>query len=195
MEELPLILASGSPRRAELLQTFHIPFTVVVENIDETPYADESAEAMTIRLAAQKAQAVSTVSTPPFCILAGDTTVSLDNKILGKPENKADAISMLERLSGKTHQVYTAMTLIHNGQSSHCLSLSHVTFDELTTHQIDAFTNTSEPFDKAGAYGIQGYAGRFVGHIEGSYSGIVGLPLRETYQLLQPIYFPQDLSQ
>ena len=184
MQSPVLILASSSPRRRELLGLFGLPFDVRHANVDERPHPGESPGAMTERLASAKASAVA-ADWPDHWVLGGDTTVSLDGRILGKPANRADAASMLACLSGRSHEVISAVTLLGPGFQDAHRSRSIVDFMTLSPAMIESYCDSGEPFDKAGGYGIQGPAGTFVKSIHGSYSGIVGLPLYETRLLLQ----------
>ena len=184
MQRPVLILASSSPRRRELLGLFDLPFDVHSADVDETPRAGESPGNMTERLACAKASAVAAVWTGHW-VLGGDTTVSLDGRILGKPANRAEAADMLECLSGRSHEVISAVALLGPGFQNAYRSRSIVDFMTLSPAMIESYCDSGEPFDKAGAYGIQGPAGTFVKAIHGSYSGIVGLPLYETRLLLQ----------
>ena len=175
-----IILASGSPRRAELLAQIGVSFEKRVSAIDESPREGERPEDYVQRLALEKAQATINQhgqddSRP---VLAADTSVVLDGTIFGKPRNEADFGSMLRQLSGKTHEVFTAFALISpNFGVSADLSRSRVTFRTLSDDDISQYWASGEPIGKAGGYAIQGLAAQFVTHIEGSYSGIVGLPL------------------
>ena len=179
-----LILASASPRRQQLLSQFDIPFDVVVADIDETPLPDESPDQMTIRLAIGKAQAVSQKMGLGYRVLGGDTTVALRGVIMGKPADKAEAIQMLKQLSGQVHDVHSAVALVGPDGCFSRISTTQVHFHELQDHQIARYCNGDDPYDKAGAYGIQGPAGQFVRRIDGSYSAVIGLPLWKTHQLL-----------
>lgn len=181
---MPLYLASQSPRRAELLSQIGVSFSIVQASIDETPLEDESASSYVARMATEKSVAGYT-STNEGVVLGSDTTVVLDGHILGKPETREDAMAMLSNLSGQTHQVMTAVCLTNKEQQLLTTSITDVRFRELTAREIRAYCDTDEPMDKAGAYGIQGKGAIFVEHISGSYSGVVGLPLTETYLLLQ----------
>jgi len=179
-----LILASQSPRRRQLLEQFSIPFEVVFADIDERPLSHELPDRMTIRLARQKATAVFEQLGSGYRVLGGDTTVSVDGRILGKPADKTAAMEMLQGLSGKSHFVYSAVALADENGCNGLLSVTRVTFFNLSSRQISAYCDTEEPYDKAGAYGIQGQGGEFVSTLEGSYSGVIGLPLWETHRLL-----------
>ncbi|MDN4501948.1 Maf family protein [Alteromonadaceae bacterium BrNp21-10] len=182
-----ILLASQSPRRAMLLQQLSVPFEVVNIEFDETPLENENAECYVLRMAEGKAlQGVaSTDSSLP--VLGADTSVVDELGILGKPNNKADAVAMLKRLSNKPHQVLTAIAIADkNGVKSQLISTT-VYFKALLDAEIDWYWYTGEPADKAGSYGIQGLGGQFVTHIHGSYSAVVGLPLYETAMLLNAV--------
>lgn len=191
-----ICLASASPRRQQLLQQVDVDFEVVVPDIDETPRENEDAEAFVVRISKEKAEQVSGLrqsrAIADLPVLAADTAVVLDNRILGKPENREHAIAILTELSGRTHVVLTAVTILYKGLSDTLVQKSQVTFAPLTPEQIEAYWDTGEPADKAGAYGIQGRAAAFISRLEGSYSGVMGLPLFETCQLLDRITANQD---
>jgi septum formation protein len=180
-------LASGSPRRRELLQQIGVPFRVVVgAAVDEAWLSGEAAGPYVTRLAAAKADAgwERTRDTADVPVLAADTAVVLDGKILGKPADREDAGSMLRRLSGRTHEVLTAVAL-RTAKGLHCrISRSEVTFRHIAAAEAQAYWDTGEPLDKAGAYAIQGRAAVFIAQLHGSYSGVMGLPLFETAELL-----------
>lgn len=187
---LPAIyLASSSPRRQELLSQMGIEFVMVGHEVDEQRLSDETAEKMVERLAIEKAQdALRRIENlPPRPVLGADTIVVIGEKILGKPVDQADALRMLGLLSGVTHQVLSAVAVVNGTKMSSRLNISQVTFAEITLEQALKYWQTGEPADKAGAYGIQGMAGIFIKRIEGSYSGIMGLPLYETYSLLHDL--------
>ncbi|MCD8523603.1 MAG: Maf-like protein [Saccharospirillaceae bacterium] len=184
-----LILASASPRRRELLQQIGVKFRVDVADIDETPLLAEPPAAYVARLALDKARKVA-AENPGFVVLGSDTTVVLDNGILGKPENDADAVRILTALSGRCHQVMTAVALVNDEQQRVQTVVTNVHFAPLSRAQINAYVATGEPADKAGAYGIQGLGAVLVDAIEGSYSNVVGLPLTETAALLQAFNIP-----
>jgi septum formation protein len=184
---LPAIyLASDSPRRQELLRQIGVEFSVVSHQVDEQRLPQESAEAMVQRLALAKAQnaAHRLVDKPQRPVLGADTIVVIGGEILGKPVDQADALRMLALLSGRTHQVLSAIAVVNAQKITHRLNINYVTFAEITFEQSLAYWQTGEPADKAGAYGVQGMASIFIKHIEGSYSGVMGLPLYETYTLL-----------
>ena len=180
---MKLVLASASPRRQLLLRQFGLDFDIITADVDESRI-DESPAEMTIRLARLKAQTVYKISGPNTQVLGGDTTVALGNTVLGKPESRDDAITMLRSLSGQTHSVFSGVALVRRNHCSSLLSETRVTFRKLSDKEIVNYCDTSDPYDKAGAYGIQSGAGSFVTSLDGSYSGVVGLPLWQTHQLL-----------
>lgn len=184
-----LILASASPRRRELLQQIGVKFRVEVADIDETPLSAETPAAYVARLALGKAQKVA-ANNPGCVVLGSDTTVVLDDEILGKPENDADARRILATLAGRCHQVMTAVALVRDDQQRQQTVITQVHFAALTAAQIAAYVATGEPADKAGAYGIQGLGAVLVDAIDGSYSNVVGLPLTETAAMLQEFNIP-----
>ena len=180
----PLYLASGSPRRRELLAQIGVPFSVVSAPIDETPLPDESAPAYVERLARAKAAAGLACLEGPAVVLGADTAVVLDGRILGKPENREDALAMLADLSGREHQVLTAVAL-SDGQRVHSLCVtSKGRFRAISAAEAQRYWASGEPADKAGGYAIQGLGAVFVTGLSGSYSAVVGLPLSETAELL-----------
>ncbi|MBC7182502.1 MAG: septum formation inhibitor Maf [Marinobacter sp.] len=184
-----IILASASPRRAELLQQIGLNFTVRPADIDETPEPEETPEHYVERLAREKALLVADAS-PSCLVLGSDTSVVLDGVVLGKPCDTAEARAMLHRLSGATHQVMTAVALICNGRCHSRLVVTEVRFRSLSADEIEAYVASGEPMDKAGSYGIQGLGGIFVNELRGSYSAVVGLPLQETAALLAEVGYP-----
>lgn len=181
-----LILASKSPRRAELLRAAGWPFAAVAANIDESRHADEAAVSYVRRLAQSKAEKVAQ-QFPDDLVLGADTTVVIGDEILGQPGDAATAHRMLQLLSGKWHQVLTGVALVRAADRK--LSVDHqvtrVRFAELTQDEIDWYVDTGEPLDKAGAYGIQDRAARFIEEIQGDYFNIVGLPMRLVYELIR----------
>ena len=184
---LPAIyLASDSPRRQELLAQIGVEFTVLSHRVDESRLANEPAEKLVERLAIAKAQDAlrRVVDQTPRPVLGADTVVVINEEILGKPENQEDALRMLALLSGKTHQVLTALAVVDRHRVEVRLNTNWVTFDEISPEESLDYWHTGEPADKAGAYGVQGMAGIFIKHIVGSFTGVMGLPLYETYQLL-----------
>ena len=184
-----IYLASRSPRRAELLQQIGIDFYILPTDIDESARTDETPEAYVIRLAAEKASACQTSlylnGAQKLPILAADTTVSIDGLILGKPENDEDAHAMLSRMSGRWHEVHTGLAVASDKGLETAISTTRVELAVLSEQTIAAYIASGEPRDKAGAYGIQGLAGTFIRRIEGSYSGVMGLPIFETAVLLK----------
>jgi septum formation protein len=181
-----LILASASPRRAELLTSAGFTFEVAPAQVDETPWPGEAPEAYALRVARDKASAAVDGSRKPGSIvLAADTVVAAAGRILGKPRNNEDAASMLRLLSGAVHDVHTAVvTLSTLGERSE-IETTRVRFLPLTDAEIAWYVASGEPEGKAGAYAIQGRAARFVDRIEGSWSNVVGLPISTVYRLLQ----------
>jgi septum formation protein len=178
-----LVLASASPRRAALLTQLDLVFTVNAPDLDETRLPDEPIENMVRRLALTKAQSVARGESLP--VLGADTAVVVDDALLAKPADRAEGLSMLTLLSGRSHEVLTAVAIVHGPRSEVRLSRSRVTFRAISRAEAEAYWASGEPCDKAGGYGIQGIGGIFAERIEGSYSGIVGLPLAETEALLQ----------
>ena len=185
---MPLCLASASPRRQALLNQIKVPFTVLVVDLDETRLPDESPSQMVVRLASVKAATAKKWcvehAKPMPAILGADTCVVIDKEILGKPASRREAVRMLHKLSGQMHQVYTGIALVSGTAIQTQTVMSEVTFTRLTSAQIEEYSDGTEPFDKAGAYAIQGVGATFISHISGSYSNIMGLPLYETYALL-----------
>jgi septum formation protein len=182
-------LASVSPRRRELLSQIGVPHTVVGADIDETAHAGESPRDYVLRMARQKALTVRERG-ERLPVLAADTTVALDDVIYGKPRDRADGIAMLGRLSGRTHGVLTAVALAAARGVDLRLSVSTVRFRGLTPEECAAYWDTGEPRDKAGGYAVQGAAAVFIEALSGSYSGVMGLPLFETAELLRAAGVP-----
>ncbi|QQE89742.1 septum formation inhibitor Maf [Azotobacter chroococcum] len=186
-----LYLASGSPRRRELLTQIGVPFVPLSVAIDETPAPDETPAAYVERLARGKAAAgLASLADRQAVVLGADTTVVLDGRILGKPGERAEALAMLQALGGREHEVLTAVALAAVGRSAVRVVRSRVAFRPLTSAEAEAYWATGEPLDKAGGYAIQGFAAVFVSGLEGSYSAVVGLPLCETAQLLAEFGIP-----
>ena len=187
-----LYLASGSPRRRELLTQIGVPFSTLATSIDETPLAAEPAELYVERLARAKAHAGLAALTSPLgaVVLGADTSVVLHGQILGKPLDRADAQAMLTALSGTTHQVLTAVALASSERCEVRLVSSQVSFRVLSASEIETYWASGEPQDKAGSYAIQGLAAVFVSHLEGSFSAVVGLPVCETAALLADFGIP-----
>lgn len=181
-----MILASRSERRAALLAQLGIDFEIMAADIDESLQAGEAPDAYVIRMAKGKAATVAGRAEAGRIVLGADTTVVCDGATLAKPSDRDDARRMLRRLSGRTHRVYSGVAVIGTTVDT-ALSVTEVTFGELDPAEIEAYVATEEPWDKAGAYAIQGRAARFVARIEGSYSGVVGLPLYETCRLLDRV--------
>jgi septum formation protein len=186
----PLIyLASASPRRSALLRQIGVPHSVRPVDMDERTRGGEDPAQYVRRLAAAKARTLWQRLDAPqrLPVLGADTAVAIDDEILGKPADEADCLRMLQRLSARTHQVFTAVALCHEGGCDTQLSLSEVTFRTLSRSEMQDYWRCAEPIDKAGAYAVQGLAALFIQRIAGSYSGIMGLPLFETGQLLGAI--------
>jgi len=187
-----LYLASGSPRRRELLTQIGVPFLTQIAPIDENALPDELPSAYVERLARAKGQAGLAVLSNPVdaVVLGADTAVVLDGRILGKPLDRADALATLLALSGRRHEVLTAVALVSSERIVSQVVTSHVTFRALSMAEIEAYWSSGEPQDKAGSYGIQGLAAVFVSQLQGSYSAVVGLPLCETAALLAEFAIP-----
>lgn len=186
MNQAVIYLASASPRRAELLRQIGVDFSTVIADLDETPRERERPEEYVLRVAREKAEYAGERLLPPGCaVLAADTAVVLEDEIFGKPADRDDALSMLARLSGREHRVLTAVSLHARGSDWSALSESRVQFRGITPQEALAYWESGEPADKAGGYAIQGLGAVFVQHLQGSYSGVMGLPLFETARLLQ----------
>lgn len=179
---VPLILASASPRRADLLTAAGFAFVVRSAEVDESLVAGEAPEAYVRRLALAKAQAVA--AAPGEVVLAADTAVVVDGEVLGKPVDADDAVRMLGRLSGRSHDVLTGVALVGDGRTIVEVARTAVRFHDLTASEMAWYAATGEPYDKAGGYAVQGLASRFVAAIEGSHSNVVGLPVDLVYRLL-----------
>lgn len=181
-----LYLASQSPRRHDLLARLCVAFEGLRLEIPEHRNAGEPAEAYVRRVACEKAGAglLQLVAHPSAVVMGADTEVVLDDEVFGKPADAAAAEAMLERLSGRTHDVISAVSLLSSTREAHAVSVTRVTFAKLDEKQIRAYVATGEPFGKAGGYAIQGGAEVFVSRLDGSYSGVMGLPLHETARLL-----------
>lgn len=180
---LPIVLASGSPRRRQLLEMLRIPFRVIAPDIEERVVAGESPDAYVTRLSRAKAQAV-VARAPGDVVLAADTTVVLLGKIFEKPASPSDAVAMLEQLQGRTHAVLTAVAVAGDGRMEHALDVSRVTFRPLERPMLEDYVATGEPLDKAGAYAIQGLGAPLIERVEGDFFGVMGLPLRLALDLL-----------
>lgn len=190
-----LYLASGSPRRRELLTQIGVPFSTVSAPIDETPFPDEPPAAYVERLAREKAlagraQLLGSLPDTAFCVLGADTAVVLDGLILGKPVDEADGLAMLMALSSREHEVLTAIALVTPQGCETRLVRSRVAFRTLSIQEASLYWASGEPQDKAGGYAIQGLAAVFVTGLNGSYSGVVGLPVCETAELLAHFGIP-----
>ncbi|RAU51528.1 septum formation inhibitor Maf [Pseudocitrobacter sp. RIT415] len=181
---MKIYLASGSPRRQELLTQLGVAFEKIVPGIEEQRRPQESAQQYVTRLAREKAQAGVAMVDQDLPVLGADTIVILNGEVLEKPRDAAHAAEMLGKLSGETHQVMTAVALADRQITLDALVVTDVTFRVLSEHDIAGYVASGEPLDKAGAYGIQGLGGCFVRKINGSYHAVVGLPLVETYELL-----------
>ncbi|EPN9384633.1 nucleoside triphosphate pyrophosphatase [Cronobacter malonaticus] len=179
-----LYLASGSPRRQELLGMLGVTFERLVPGVEERRAEQEAPQDYVTRLARDKARAGVALAARDLPVLGADTIVVLDGDVLEKPRDSAHATEMLRRLSGQTHDVMTAVALADKQRVCERLVTTRVTFRALTAQDIAAYVESGEPMDKAGAYGIQGLGGCFVRRIEGSYHAVVGLPLVETWELL-----------
>jgi len=182
-----LYLASRSPRRSELLARLGLVFGVLDLDVPEQRQPGEPAEEYVRRVAREKAGAglLQVLATPGAVVLAADTEVILDDEVFGKPRDAADAAAMLRRLSGRTHLAVSAVSLVSSAREAQTLSVSKVTFAALDDADIDAYLDSGEWEGKAGAYGIQGRAQVFISHLDGSFSGVMGLPLHETAELLR----------
>lgn len=193
---MKLILASASPRRAEILRAAGVPFVVMSSAVDETPYPNESPQDHVQRLAAAKGELVAARAVGPAIVIAADTVVALEGRILGKPRSTDDARHMLEQLSGRTHSVLTGVALIRlpDAERRSFVESTLVHFAQLGDGDIVQYLATDEPYDKAGAYAIQGRAGRFIPRIEGCYFNVVGLPLARLMHGLRELGWSEDVS-
>jgi septum formation protein len=186
MENVEIILASASPRRRELLDQAGVVYRALSADIDEICGSQESPSEYVSRMACEKALAVRAQDRAGLPVLAADTAVVVDERILGKPADRKDAVNMLKSLSGREHKVYSAVALAIAGEDVRVrLNISSVVFDELDEMWIEAYCDSGEPFDKAGAYAIQGRAATRISLLVGSHSGVMGLPLFETCELLR----------
>ena len=191
---MKLILASASPRRAEILRDAGIAFTVLSSAVDETPYSNESPVDLVQRLADAKADLVAARAIGPAIVIAADTVVVLDGHILGKPRSSDDAHNMLTKLSGRTHSVITGVAIVRlpDAERRHFVESTLVHFAPLSSEEISRYLATAEPHDKAGAYGIQGRAGRYIPRIEGCYFNVVGLPLSRLLASLHELGWSEE---
>ncbi|MET3697387.1 septum formation protein [Bacillus oleivorans] len=185
----PLILASGSPRRSELLKQMNIPFEIHKSGVSEDLPPQIYPQDAVIELSSRKALDVA-AKFPDYFVLGADTVVSIQNEILGKPHNQDEAISMLKKLSAATHQVYTGVTIVAEGSVHSFYDVTDVTFWELSEQDINTYIESREPFDKAGGYGIQGKGAYLVKEIKGDYYSVMGLPLSKTIRALKKCGFP-----
>jgi septum formation protein len=189
---MPLILASQSPRRKELLSTLGVTFSTLPADIDETPFNGEIPSEYVIRMAKEKALATLKLAGEPLDthVLGSDTSVIVNGIILGKPETKSNFVQMMQMLSGTVHEVMTSIALVSHEDIQTQLVTTQVYFIPLNEEMIDQYWQTGEPKDKAGGYGIQGFGSVFVEKISGSYSAVVGLPLHETAKILSKAGLP-----
>lgn len=190
---MKLILASASARRADILRDAGIAFNVMSSAVDETIVPGESANDLVIRLAKAKAELVAARAVGPAIVIAADTAVLLDGQILGKPKNNEDARNMLTRLSGRTHSVMTGVALVRlpDAEQRDFVETTQVHFDTLPEDEITRYLDTDEAFDKSGAYGIQGRAGRYIPRIDGCYFNVVGLPLARLWRVLEELGYSE----
>ncbi|HJC40630.1 MAG TPA: septum formation inhibitor Maf [Candidatus Intestinimonas pullistercoris] len=179
-----LILASGSPRRRQLLEQIGLTFVVRSSDVDESVSPGLTPAQVVESLSARKGEAVAAEAAPGDLVLSADTVVALDGAILGKPRDRAEAEAMLTALSGRTHQVYTGVTLLQDGRRLTGHEVTAVTFRPLSPGEIAAYVSTGEPMDKAGAYGIQGLGALLVERLEGDYFNVMGLPLCRLGEML-----------
>jgi len=191
---MKLILASASPRRAELLRDAGMPFIVISSAVDETPFPGEPPQDHVLRLANAKAELVAARAVGPAIVIAADTIVLLEGHILGKPRSSDEARHMLEKLSGRTHSVLTGVALIRlpDAESRTFVETTQVHFARLSSEEISRYLASGEPHDKAGAYAIQGRAGRYIPRIEGCFFNVVGLPLARLQQALTELGWSED---
>ena len=176
---MKLILASASPRRAEILRGAGLQFTVLSSAVDETPMPGEAAQDLVRRLALAKGELVAARAVGPAIVIAADTVVALEGTVLGKPRTSEDARQMLEKLSGRTHSVITGVALIRlpDVERREFIEATQVHFASISKEEIVKYMGSGEPFDKAGSYAVQGRGGRFIPRIDGCYFNVVGLPL------------------
>ena len=191
---MKLILASSSLQRAEILTNAGLPFSVLSSAVDESPFPGEAPAELVQRLANAKADLVTARAVGPAIILAADTVIVLDDKILGKPGTVENARHMLQQLSGRTHSVLTGVALIRlpDGERRQFTESTLVHFRPITDEELSSYLATEEPYDKAGAYAIQGQAGRYIPRIEGCYFNVVGLPLSRVLTELQSLGWSEN---
>lgn len=186
---MKLILASASPRRRELLALLTPNFEIHTAPVEEESFTEPTPAALAGRLAAEKCRAVAALY-PQDCVIGCDTVVDADGRVLGKPRDAADARAMLELLSGRSHLVHTGVCICCAGREERRVVTTSVQFAALSEEEISRYTATEEPYDKAGGYGIQGGAARFVQRIEGCYYNVMGFPVQSVYTLLKELNFP-----
>jgi septum formation protein len=193
---MKLILASASPRRAEILRSAGIVFNVLSSAVDETPMPGEAPQELVQRLALAKAELVAARAVGPAIVIAADTVVVLEGEILGKPRTSEDARQMLEKLSGRTHKVLTGVALIRlpDEAGRGFSELTQVNFALISNDEILKYLAAGEPFDKAGSYAIQGLAGRYIPRIDGCYFNVVGLPLARLCKELAELGWTEELE-
>lgn len=191
---MKLILASASPRRAEILRDAGFTFSIISSAVDETPFPGESAHEHVVRLATAKGELVAARAVGPALVIAADTVVALEDRILGKPRSEEDARRMLELLSGRTHTVLTGVQIVRlpDAERVSFVESTLVHFDQLSREEISRYLATAEPHDKAGAYAIQGRAGRYIPRIDGCYFNVVGLPLARVQKALNDLGWAEE---
>ena len=191
---MKLILASASPRRAEILRDAGYQFTVLSSAVDETPHPDESPQDLVLRLAQTKADLAAARAVGPAILIAADTEVVLDGRIFGKPGSPDDARCMLEKLSGRTHTVLTGVALVRlpDVERLSFVESTLVEFAPLSDEEIRRYLATGEPYDKAGSYAIQGFAARYIPRIEGCFFNVVGLPLARLQHALSELGWREE---
>lgn len=182
----PPILASASPRRRQWLEALQIPYELWLPDADEEPLPNEEPEAMVERLARMKAEIVSMVN-PDRWVIAADTTVAVDHHVLGKPQDEADAVRMLQLIQGRNHQVHTGLCLMRNQEIHSFVDTAEVFLRPMTEDQCWWYASTGEPMDKAGAYAAQGIAALFIQRIDGSFASVMGFPVERFGQLIQDL--------
>jgi len=187
LDDRKVILASASPRRAELFKLLGINAQIVPAEVAE-PLTDEPPADQAMHHASNKAKTVADISDPQTIVVAADTVVAIDNHILGKPDNETEAKVYLQLLSGREHSVWTGICLAYKGSTLCACEQTFVTFAHLSEKEIDAYINTKEPMDKAGAYGIQGYGAQFITRVNGCYFNVMGFPIRLFYSMLQKLF-------
>jgi len=183
---MQIILASKSPRRKEILSKCNIEFICIPSDIDETINPNNDLKEEVINLSYRKAKSILN-EYPDSLVIGSDTMVVIDNKVLGKPSDREDAFKMIKSLQGKTHQVLTGLCFISQNKVYKDVSVSNVTFKEMSDEEINNYLDLNEYQDKAGSYGIQGYAGRYITNIDGDFYAIMGLPLNKVYTQLKLI--------